>query len=181
MRHNASSQQRILALDPASREFGFAVLEGPETLVDWGGKVTRGDKRVETLRKVTDLIGQYRPEAIVVEEGEGRGSRRCPRVQELINALRALAVQHKVRTASFSRTNIRQAFAAHGVVTKHEIAVIIAGHFPELASLLPPLRKPWMSEDHRMHIFDAVSLALTFFHSKRSRMTVPTDESHRTQ
>jgi len=28
---------------------------------------------------------------------------------------------------------------------------------------LPRLRKPWMSEDYRMSIFDAVALALTIF------------------
>jgi hypothetical protein len=31
---------------------------------------------------------------------------------------------------------------------------------------LPPIRKIWMSEDRRMSIFDAVSLAVTFFRSK---------------
>ena len=35
--------------------------------------------------------------------------------------------------------------------------------FPELAPRLPRSRKPWMSEDYRMSIFDAVALALTFF------------------
>jgi hypothetical protein len=31
---------------------------------------------------------------------------------------------------------------------------------------MPPVRKIWMSEDRRMGIFDAVSLAVTFFHTK---------------
>jgi hypothetical protein len=40
---------------------------------------------------------------------------------------------------------------------------IIAKRFPEeLGSRLPPERKPWMSEDSRMNIFDAVALALVF-------------------
>jgi hypothetical protein len=34
---------------------------------------------------------------------------------------------------------------------------------PELAPRLSRFRKPWMSEDYRMSIFDAVALALTFF------------------
>jgi hypothetical protein len=45
--------------------------------------------------------------------------------------------------------------------TKHALAEIIAKRFPEeLGSRLPPKRKPWMSEDSRMNIFDAVALAL---------------------
>ena len=46
---------------------------------------------------------------------------------------------------------------------KQEIAIAIAERFPELAPRLPRFRKPWMSEDYRMSIFDAVALALTFF------------------
>ena len=46
---------------------------------------------------------------------------------------------------------------------KQEIAIAIAERFPELAPRLPRSRKPWMSEDYRMSIFDAVALALTFF------------------
>ena len=32
--------------------------------------------------------------------------------------------------------------------------------FPELEKRLPRVRKPWMSEDERMSIFDAVALAI---------------------
>jgi hypothetical protein len=54
------------------------------------------------------------------------------------------------------------------MTTKHQIAVVIAGKFPELAPRLPPVRKPWMTEDARMAIFDAVALALA--HYGRSRL-----------
>ena len=33
----------------------------------------------------------------------------------------------------------------------------MANHFPELAPRLPRFRKPWMSEDYRMSIFDAIA------------------------
>jgi hypothetical protein len=47
--------------------------------------------------------------------------------------------------------------------TKQEIAELLAGKYPdELASRLPPKRKPWKSEDTRMDIFDAVALAVVF-------------------
>jgi len=32
---------RVLAIDPSTRGFGFAVLEGPSRLIDWGVKETR--------------------------------------------------------------------------------------------------------------------------------------------
>jgi len=47
--------------------------------------------------------------------------------------------------------------------TKQEMAELLAKKFPdELASRLPPKRKPWKSEDKRMDIFDAVALAVAF-------------------
>jgi len=53
-----------------------------------------------------------------------------------------------------------------GAPNKQEIAGAIAKRFPELAPRLPRFRKPWMSEDYRMSIFDAVGLAITFFQAK---------------
>ena len=106
---------------------------------------------------------------IVLEDGTGRGSRRCLRVQELIRGLRSLAEDHKIRSASFSRAKIQKAFAERVAKTKHEIAGTIAQRFPELAARVPPRRKAWMSEVPRMHIFDAMSLALTFFHFRYAR------------
>ena len=46
---------------------------------------------------------------------------------------------------------------------KNEIARFIAARFPELARSLPPERKPWMSEDSRMAIFDAAAFAFASF------------------
>jgi hypothetical protein len=34
----------------------------------------------------------------------------------------------------------------------------------KLRPRLPRFRKPWMSEDYRMSIFDAVRLGITYFH-----------------
>ena len=33
--------------------------------------------------------------------------------------------------------------------------------FPEIKRQAPPKRKPWMSEDERMNLFDAVALGVT--------------------
>jgi hypothetical protein len=44
------------------------------------------------------------------------------------------------------------------------MAEMLATQFPdELASRLPPKRKPWKSEDSRMDIFDAMALAVVFW------------------
>jgi hypothetical protein len=61
------------------------------------------------------------------------------------------------------RLGIMKTFITDGQGTKHALAEIMAERFPdELGSRLPPKRKPWMSEDSRMNIFDAAALALVF-------------------
>ncbi len=147
----------MLAVDPTHRGFGFAVLESPDRLVDWGVKTVRGNKQTECLRKIRELLQLYQPTVVVLEDCARRGSRRCPRVRRLSERIRALVAKSGVKARVVSRARVRKAFAPAS--TKHEIAVAIANHFPELAPLLPPPRKPWMSEDCRMNIFDAVALA----------------------
>src|SRR5882672_12451344 len=91
----------MLAIDPSTRGFGFAVLEGPNRLIDWGVKETKKDKSARTLKLIDDLIDVYQPSVIVVEDYAGKGSRRCQRVGELINDISKLASQKKVRIKSF--------------------------------------------------------------------------------
>ena len=159
---------RVLAVDPSTRGFGFAILEGPNRLIDWGVKETKVNKKRRSLRFIAELIHRYQPSVLVVEDYTGKGSRRCRRVRELIEDISKLAVQQKIKVRNFSRLKVKQAFSESGTSNKYEIAIAIAKRFPELAPRLPRFRKPWMSEDYRMSIFDAVALAITFFEKRRT-------------
>ena len=154
--------RRVLAIDPSTRGFGFAVIEGRHRLIDWGVKETRTDKRRRALVLVAELIELYQPAVLVVEDYRGKGSRRCGRVQRLIDDTAKLALKKKVKVRRFSRADINRAFSEFGARNKYEIAQAIAKRFPELKPRLPPFRKPWMSEDYRMSIFDAVAFAATY-------------------
>jgi Holliday junction resolvasome RuvABC endonuclease subunit len=161
--------QRFLAVDPTCRGFGFAVLEGPERLLDWGVAHARKNKRDRCLARIAELIQRYEPTVIVAEDGTGKGSRRCPRVLRLLRDVRKLAAKNHIVMRSFPRSKVWRTFAEGEALTKHQIAKLIAARFPELAPRLPPFRKPWMSEDDRMSIFDALAFALTFFHVEEQR------------
>jgi Holliday junction resolvasome RuvABC endonuclease subunit len=152
---------RILAIAPSTRGFGFAVLEGQETLVDWGVKTVKGDKNVQSLAKVKKLIAHYQPGVLVLEDASAKGSRRSPRIRKLSQQIIKMAANRKVSVKLFSRDQVMKTFIADGQGTKHALAEIMAKRFPEeLGSRLPPKRRPWMSEDSRMNIFDAVTLVL---------------------
>ena len=98
-----------------------------------------------------------------------RGSRRCARVEGLIDKVRQLAVKEGLKSRCIPVSRVKKVFRTFLANTKHEIAHAVAQQLPELAPWLPPYRRPWMSEDYRMAIFDAAALALTYFHSRPVR------------
>jgi Holliday junction resolvasome RuvABC endonuclease subunit len=159
--------KRVLAIDPTSKGFGFAVLEGPGSLIDWGVKRASGDRNAKSLEKAAELIERYQPEVLVVERSAAKGSRRCPRVCQLIEDLLALARDRHIRAQRISRRQVQRCFSKIGSATKRQIAVALVDRFPELEPHLPPVRKPWMSEDGRMGIFDAVAFGWASYESLR--------------
>lgn len=158
-----TKELRVLAIDPSTRGFGFAVLEGLDKLVDWETRSARQNKNRQCLKKVGELLDYYQPDVLVVENCAAKGSRRCARVRRLIEAICEHAIRRKIRVRRVSCRQIQLAFAEFGAETKHEIATAIAERFPELAPHLPPLRKAWMSEDHAMSVFDAAAMGMMFF------------------
>ena len=131
-----------MAIDPATRGFGFAVLEGPERLIDWGVKETKTDKKRRTLKLIAELVDWYRPSVIVLEDTAAQDSRRCNRVECLIDEIGTLAAKSNVKVKRVSKAAVKQAFAECPAQTKYEIAMAIGKRFPELAPRVPPFRKP---------------------------------------
>ena len=156
-----SKYLRVLAIAPSTRGFGFAILEGQDMLVDWGVKSVTRNKNTNSVAKVEELVTHYQPDVMVLQDIED--SQRSARIKALSKKITDMAATRKVRVVLFSHGQVRQAFFPDGQGTKHALAEILAKRFPEeLASRLPPKRRPWMSEDYRMDIFDAVALAVVF-------------------
>ncbi len=158
--------KRVLAIDPIRKGFGFAVLDGPSYLIDWGLKGTRRREEPRQrwcLRQIAALIDFYQPDRLVVEDCGDARFKRGERNRRFIERISELADERGVPVRRVSRVGLHRAFASAGGRTKYKIALAIAGRFPELAWRLPPIRKPWMSEDTRMGIFDAMALALASY------------------
>lgn len=154
---------RVLGIDPYSRGFGFAVLKGPDRLVDWGIKECRGDKNSECLEETERLIDYYRPDVIAIEDCSHKGSRRCHRVRELIQSIFKLALARRIKVKTVSMAKVKDRFSEVGAQTKHEIATAIARRFPELRTYLPRKRECYMSEDPRMSVFDSIAYSLYLY------------------
>jgi hypothetical protein len=159
---------RVLAVDPTSSGFAFAFFEGPEFLVDWGLKTSRSEKSRNSLRMFRRMFLEFAPDAVVLEDPNGKGSHRRPRIRRLLKSMAVCAKDGGVRVRSYGRAEIRRDFEGSGRITRREIARRIVDRFPWLSSSLPRERK-WYDggEDERMSIFDAASLAITFLTNRR--------------
>jgi hypothetical protein len=148
--------ETILAIDPTSRGFAFAVLEAPAFLVDWGERIVPA-KSGGLLRKVDELLSRYDPTLLVIEDLAVPGARRRKRASKEIHLIELLALTRGLSTERVSRLAVRDTFAPEK--SKFEVALRLAESFPVLAQRLPRKRKAWTTEDARMNFFDALGFA----------------------
>jgi hypothetical protein len=177
-RHYGRRFLRVLAVDPSTRGFGYAVFEAPEMLVAWGTTDIRQDKERVALRKIGELLRRYEPSVLVVEDCAHVTARRTARIARLAEQMLAVARTQGVPGYAVSRAAVYKHFAQANAQTKYEIAVALADRFPALLLRLPPKRKPWQSESPRTSIFDAAAFGLTYLETRRSSALLPKDGGH---
>lgn len=158
----------ILSIYATSRGFAFGLFEGPESPFDWGVReIDNPSRNKKCLEAIAEIIDRNSPSHIVMEDTAEPLSRRNARVQQLYHSIAALGARNFIEVRRVSKPAIRACFAGVGAITKHEIAQAIAMRIPAFAIRIPPVRKPWMSQDSRQSLFDAVALALTYYCSER--------------
>jgi Holliday junction resolvasome RuvABC endonuclease subunit len=162
-------ERLILAIYLTTRGFGFVVFEGRQRTIDWGVKDARGDKNRKVLVKIEELMSWYKPDMLVLENAHGTKSRRAERIRQLQLQIVELAKTRKIPLRQFTRSDVRAAFASRNASTKYEIAGAVSRELPDLAPWLPPPKKIWMSEDRWLGMFDAASLALTYYDAESGR------------
>lgn len=162
MSHAPATEKRVLAIDPTHRGLGYVIFEGPERLIDWGGRQVSGGKNHGSIVAVEELISHWSPQVLVLEELPDKSKRRR-RVRQLLSALEVRARERGLAVRRISRNKIKHAFEARGIRNKYQMACFIAARFAELVRHVPPERKPWKSEDLRMAMFDAAGFVMAFF------------------
>jgi hypothetical protein len=159
-----SKTVRILAIAPLSRGLGYAVMEGPDILVACGNKAILRDKNPRALAWVNRFIQFYQPDVLVLPNVTATDTRRATRIKALHRKIVAWAGKQKLQVRLVSVSQVRTQLLGAAKGTKFAVAQTLAEKFPtELGTRLPPKRRPWMSEDPRMDIFDAVGLAVAFW------------------
>ena len=155
-----------LAIYPNAVGFGYAVMLNPRNPVDVGVSKVCPINNSVCLKRIRLLIEKFQPQAVIVQELEGKYSRKSPRVRRLIKDIRRLAKNSRVKVFTYSREQIKFVFSEfdQDASSKFQIAHVIGKYLPELAYRLTQYRQPWMAEDYNMGMFDAVSLAITHFY-----------------
>ncbi|HEX7184744.1 MAG TPA: hypothetical protein VF756_23160 [Thermoanaerobaculia bacterium] len=154
---------RIFAVDPTTKGFGYAILETPFRLVDWGLAHVSGEKESGAVARFEELLDQFRPDIVILEDSTAPGSRRRPRVQKLLEKLRDTVRERGMAVHMIPRLAVIECFSSPDKrATKFSITQHLAETFPDLAVKVPRRRKPWQSEDERMATFDALALAVTY-------------------
>ncbi|MGY3347195.1 MULTISPECIES: hypothetical protein [unclassified Bradyrhizobium] len=156
----------VLSIYVNTRGFAFIVFEGLATLFDWGIRESRGPRKFNVcLPRITQLFDRHAPDVLVIQDTSKQGTERARWISSLNASIAALAKGRGIPIFVYSRNQVRSAFERYGCPNKQRLAELIAKQIPALAQYVPPPRKPWMSEDRRMGLFDAAALALTFFGS----------------
>lgn len=152
----------IMALHATSRGFGFVVMSGPFSLVDWGTRSARKNKNATCLASLTTLLDRFDPHTLVLED-PSLSPRRSARINRLYQAIAALCLSRSIDLAVFTRADIHHCYASVGALTWQDVAEAVERQLEPLRGLVPKRRKAWQSESRRMSIFAAAAAAMAYW------------------
>jgi hypothetical protein len=148
---------RLLAIDPIRQGFAYILLES-QILIDWG-LVHAGIGVDASARRLDELLLRLKPQRMLIEH-QTLQSKRSSRARELFVSIEVLGLSHGITVERIERSKVGAAFPESK--TKHDIALALTDHYPELRTWRPRRRNSWTSEDERMNIFDALAIAEAF-------------------
>jgi len=163
-------KERVLAIDVRASRFGFAVLEGPEQLVDWGLKHFREGAnavKIPLEDKIAVLFQEIEPSTVVLKESSRFNRKRVSMRKTILRQAQKGGIPTWVPT----NAEIKRAFPDYAR-NKYRIASAVVMRFPELTYKLPGKRKIWKPEDNRMSIFDAAAAGLSYFRKQKLEVSL---------
>jgi hypothetical protein len=162
MTTNANTQKITLVLYPNTFGVGFVICEGPKEILDFGIKKVRPISHYKYMKKVKWFLDYCQPDIVLLLDYKAR--KISKRQKAIIDAIVQLARAKNLNVKTYSRSQIKQVFAAFKAKTKYEIAMVILKWYPILKDKTPHKRLPWMAEHYQMGVFDAFALMLTHYY-----------------
>jgi hypothetical protein len=163
------TDHRVLVVDVKPRRMGFAIIETPARLLDFG--IARVHSPHAGMRRVAALIPRFRPAVVVVRKIKRR-SRRNQRFMRAVLRLISYDADHSsIKVAAVDERQVKFSLGGNRL-TKHEVASLLARAFPELSWKLPQPRKSWQTERWNMLIFDTVALGMAYLASTNDESVI---------
>jgi hypothetical protein len=160
-----SFPDRTIALEIRASKFGFAVLEGPGKLLDWGVRsfTERGEHLESAVAdRISTLLAFYEPVTVVARDRQLHDAIQQRRILTILATVKQATKRNSAQFRILRAVQVRKRFARDGRITKHEVARILTERFEELAFRLPSRRKAYQSEAQAMLVFDALATGVAF-------------------
>ncbi|MEQ9617725.1 MAG: hypothetical protein RIG61_00945 [Deltaproteobacteria bacterium] len=169
---------RILALDPGTREIGFALFDGA-TLIRYG--VRNLKKRLEKQSKGkipgTELIESFKPNVLIIGKLTHPQRKKNPILKNYTSQVKLLASHNGIYVHEIEPSAARKFLNKDRQPTKMNVAALIVSTYPELSLYLPrKTRILWTHKDkYWMNMFDAFTLGL--YYIRKSGKDVAEDKN----
>ena len=112
------------------------------------------------IGRCVDLIEWNFPDTVLLENPETDGFRRAATTRHIILKVAAAASARKIVVSLVDKAALRNWAAGSGEYGKLGLCRAVASELPELQPKIPPLRRPWESEQYQMPMFEAFGMAL---------------------
>ncbi len=131
---------RLLAIDPGTREMGYAVLEATELLhfgvYTFPHHLSARQLCAHGQRFLAGVITAFAPRLLVMERIVVATSTRSPRLHVFVEELRRYATDHHLQVAAYAPTTIKKAVTGHATATKRAVAETLLQWYPYLGAAL---------------------------------------------
>lgn len=169
-----TADDRILAVAPVHRGFGYVVMSGTGTLLHWCVREVRvkaEHKNARCVFEVDKIIDVYKPTVLAIEDHHAPGAAKRERVKELLALLEEHAIDCGLGVVKYGPRAIRLSLELSPRATKIKLAAAVSARLRVLTNRTPGDKFCWEAEAYAMPIFVASALALT--HLSRAQLAVP--------
>ncbi|WP_313111604.1 hypothetical protein [Aequorivita sediminis] len=156
--------EKVLAVYPKAKGYAYVLMEGPTQVLEQKMVSISPVDNTKILKEITDLLKTHTPQALILEDTNGKFSRKGGRGKQLIRSLCLSAKYLGISVYSYAREDIRFVFEIWRAKTKYEIAEVIAKNIKGFEMLLYPKPKYPGSQKYLTALFDAVSLGITHYY-----------------
>jgi len=151
---------RILAVEIRAARLGYAVLEAPKQLRDFGAMLFPSSKTAR--RCIARLLRLYNPSVLVLHGAGSRYPRNMRSRKRTSRIARGEATKIAVPVALVSDRSFKSFFERHSCRDKYAVAATVARWFPVLAWRVPPMPRFYDPEPRQMIYFDSIALGLVY-------------------